>query len=131
LLTGVEYPLALTGASQAVAASTRSCNFGPTSKTLLYRVTADTKRLSAANGGAAFPIDLVTASCSGLDPHISSDAAILQVDCVAPARGAVPDTVGQLVAEHLEGRTIGTLGEPRANVLLLNLSLDERIPVPD
>jgi K+-transporting ATPase ATPase C chain len=110
------------------AASSAGSNLGPTNADLLKVVRERVEKLRQAhpNQSGPIPVDLVTASGSGLDPHISPAAAEYQVARVARARGLSPDIVRQLVAEHTEGRTFGILGEPRVHVLRLNLALDSR-----
>src|SRR5215471_20232000 len=106
------------------AANSGGSNLGPTNKALIERVQSDVDKLKQENPSAPVPIDLVTTTGGGLDPDISPAGALFQVPRVAKARNMPEDRVRQLVNEHIEGRTLGLLGEPRVNVLALNLALD-------
>ena len=106
------------------AANSGGSNLGPSNKALIDRVQGDIDTLKKENPNAPVPQDLVTTSASGLDPHISPDAALFQVPRIAKTRNLPEDRVRQLVVDNTEGRLFGFLGEPRVNVLQLNLALD-------
>lgn len=110
------------------AGASSGSNLGPTNRKLIDRVTKDSSDLTAEHGVRQIPADLVTASSSGLDPHITPDAAVFQAERIAKARGVPVAAVEELIASNTEGRSLGLLGQPRVNVLLLNLALDRQYP---
>lgn len=177
ILTGIAYPLAVTGAAQALfaakangslahdekgavvgskligqsfataaylqgrpsaagngydATSSSGSNLGPTSKKLRDRVSADVARLRQENPQATGPVpaDLVTTSASGLDPELSPQAAIWQVPRLARARGVAPERILDVITTRVQGRDLGVFGEPRVNVLAVNLALDQKFGRP-
>jgi len=110
------------------AANSGGSNLGPTNQALVDRVREDVEKLKAENPGTPVPIDLVTTSASGLDPDISPEAALFQVPRIAKARNLSGERVRQLVNENVSSRLAGLIGEPRVNVLALNLALDQAAP---
>jgi len=113
------------------AANSGGSNLGPTNQKLVDRVKADVQKFRAENPDYTGPIpaDLLTSSGSGLDPHISPASAEAQVARISKARGVTPDRIAELVAKHTDGRQWGIFGEPRVNVLLLNIDLDQSVPL--
>lgn len=111
------------------AANSNGSQLGPTNHVLIDRVKADVAAAQAENPGQPVPVDLVTTSASGLDPDISPASAAFQLPRVAKERGISKEELQQLIARHTQGRQLGFLGEPRVNVLELNLELDQRFPL--
>jgi K+-transporting ATPase ATPase C chain len=117
-------------ATDAEGANSGGSNYGPTNQKLIDRVKGDVEKLQAENPGKPVPIELVTTSGSGLDPHISPAAAEFQVPRLARERGVNEAIIRQLISRHTEERQFGFLGEPVINVLELNLDLDRSSPIP-
>jgi K+-transporting ATPase ATPase C chain len=112
------------------AANSGGSNLGPTSQKLIDRIKATNTKLRADNPDfkGDLPADIATASASGLDPHVSPAAANLQINRIAAARGATPEQIGQIINQHREDRDLGFLGDPRVNVLAVNIALDAQFP---
>ena len=126
---GYFHPRASNAGNGYDATNSGGTNYGPTNQKLIDRVKQDTAAAQAENPSKPVPIDMVTTSASGLDPHITPSNAAFQLARVAHERGIPEEKLQALVAEHTEGRQLGFLGEPRVNVLELNLDLDRLYPV--
>jgi K+-transporting ATPase ATPase C chain len=110
------------------AANSSGSNFGPMNEDLATRIKTDAEAIRAADGAGPLPVDAVTASGSGLDPHISPENAARQIERIAKTRGAQPAQVAEIIAQNTQGYLLGFIGRPRVNVLTANLALDARYP---